>query len=173
MAQPFIAEIRIFSGTYAPKGWAMCNGQLLSIAQNQALFSLLGTTYGGDGRTTFALPDLKQRFPLNYGEGGGLSKRAIGESGGAASHTLTVGELPRHSHNLAASTSDGVAVAPTGALLAKPTTPQPPYHDPNALALMPPGSLGLSGSGGAHNNLQPYLVLNFAIALEGIYPSQS
>jgi microcystin-dependent protein len=173
MAQPFIAEVRIFGGNYAPKGWALCNGQLLPINQNQALFSILGTTYGGNGVTNFALPDLQQRIPLQAGQGPGLSERPLGEVGGEAAHQLLLNEMASHNHSLNASAAAASVSSPTGGLLAKPTTANPPYHDPASLAPMPPGSLGNTGSGAPHNNLQPFLVLNFIIALQGIFPSRN
>jgi microcystin-dependent protein len=173
MSEPFIAEVRIFGGNFAPKGWAMCNGQLLAIAQNQALFAILGTTYGGNGTTTFALPNLQQRIPLHAGSGQGLSNRSLGETGGEAAHQLVQQELALHNHSLNASTAAASVQSPAGALLAEPSSAAPPYHDPNALGLMPPGSLGLTGGNTPHNNLQPYLVLNFIIALEGIFPSRN
>ena len=173
MSEPFIAEVRIFGGNFPPKGWAMCNGQVLSIAQNQALFALIGTTYGGNGQTTFALPNLQQRIPLHAGNGPGLSSRTLGETGGEASHQLTQLEMPAHNHSLNASTAPASVQSPAGALLAEPSGNTPPYHDANSLALMPAGSLGQSGGNGGHNNLQPYLVLNFIIALQGIFPSRN
>jgi microcystin-dependent protein len=172
MSEPFIAEVRIFGGNFAPKGWAMCNGQILPIQQNQALFAIIGTTYGGNGTTTFALPNLQQRIPLHFGNGPGLSNRTLGEAGGEAAHTLRLQELPMHNHSLNASTAAASVQSPAGALLAEPASAAPPYHDPNALGLMPPGSLSLTGGNNPHNNLQPYLVLNFIIALVGIFPSR-
>ncbi len=173
MAEPFIAEVRIFAGNYAPQGWALCNGQLLAISQNQALFSLLGTTYGGDGKSNFALPNLQQRIPLQAGQGLGLSNRSLGEAGGEASHQLSLAEMASHNHSLNGSTAAASVQSPGGALLGSPTSPTPPYHDATALAPMPPGSLSQSGGNAPHNNLQPYLVVNFIIALQGIYPSRN
>ena len=173
MSEPFLGEVRIFSGNFAPRGWAFCNGQLLPINQNTALFSLLGTTYGGNGQTTFGLPNLQARFPLHQGQGPGLSNRVLGEMGGEAAHTLTMAEMPAHTHQLNASNAAASVISPAGALMAKPTTPSPPYHDPVALAPMPPGSLTNTGSSQPHNNVQPHLVLSFIIALQGIYPSHN
>ncbi|WP_228896506.1 phage tail protein [Pseudoduganella aquatica] len=173
MSDQFVAEIRMFSGNFAPTGWAMCNGQLLPISQNTALFSLLGTTYGGDGRTTFALPDLTQRIPIHPGQGPGLSERFLGEEGGEAAVTLTISQLPGHSHAMQASSAGATLNAAGGNLLAKPVVPSPPYHDPVSLAAMPPGLIGTVGTGVPHNNLQPFLVVNFIIALQGIFPPRS
>jgi microcystin-dependent protein len=170
---PFVAEIRMFSGNFAPTGWAMCNGQLMPIAQNTALFSLLGTTYGGDGKTNFALPNLQQRVPLHPGQGPGLSERLLGEMGGEASHTLSTAELPAHSHAPLASGAPAASGAANGGMLAKTTCPSPPYHDPVGLKPMAPGVIGSAGGGAAHNNTQPYLTLNFIIALQGVYPPRS
>jgi microcystin-dependent protein len=165
MGTPYLAELRIVSFNFPPKGWAFCNGQLLPINQNQALFSVLGTTYGGDGRTTFALPNLQGRAPVHVG--GGL---VLGESGGEESHTLSLAELPNHSHALAsnnqASTND-----PTGAVLAFKRR-----FTINAYTA-PPGTVTLlgqapSGGSGSHTNMQPYLTLNVIIALQGLFPTR-
>lgn len=170
MSDPFVAEIRIFAGNFPPTGWAMCNGQLMPISQNTALFSLLGTTYGGDGRSTFALPNLQQRVPLHPGQGNGLSERLLGEAGGEASHTLSATELPSHSHAPQASGAPAASGAANGGLLAKTTCPSPPYRDATALQPMAPGVITSTGGNTAHNNTQPYLTLNFIIALQGIFP---
>ncbi|KQV59377.1 phage tail protein [Duganella sp. Root336D2] len=173
MAERYIGEIRMFSGNFAPVGWAMCNGQLLPIAQNTALFSILGTTYGGNGKTNFALPDLRQRIPMHAGSGPGLSPRDLGEQGGAATATLTALEMPSHSHGMTASSATASVQSPANAMLAKPVTISAPYHDATAIAPSAAGPLGTAGGGGAHNNLQPYLVVNFIIALSGIFPPRS
>jgi len=173
MAQPFLAEVRIFAGNYAPQGWALCNGQILAIAQNQALFSLLGTTYGGNGVTNFALPNLQQRIPLHQGQGPGLTQRNLGEIGGEPGHTLMLNEMAGHSHSLNGTNTAPSVGSPAGALLAAPPGATPPYHDPSSLAPMPVGTLSMTGNSTAHNNLQPYLVLNFIIALQGIFPSRN
>jgi microcystin-dependent protein len=173
MAQPFLAEVRIFAGNYAPQGWALCNGQILPINQNQALFALLGTTYGGNGVTTFALPNLQQRIPLHQGQGPGLTPRPLGESGGEPTHQLTLNEMAGHNHGLNGTNTPSSVGSPASALLAAPASATPPYHDPTALAPMPAGTLNQTGSNTAHNNLQPYLVLNFIIALQGIFPSRN
>ncbi|KQZ26973.1 phage tail protein [Duganella sp. Root1480D1] len=173
MAERYIGEIRMFSGNFAPVGWAMCNGQLLPIAQNTALFSILGTTYGGDGKTTFALPNLRQRIPMHAGAGPGLTLRDLGEQGGAATSTLTALQMPSHSHGMSASNATASVQSPANALLAKPVTVSAPYHDAAAMAPSPTGPLGAAGGNSPHNNLQPYLVLNFIIALSGIFPPRS
>lgn len=173
MAERYIGEIRMFSGNFAPLGWAMCNGQLLPIAQNTALFSILGTTYGGNGKTNFALPDLRQRIPMHAGAGPGLSPRDLGEQGGEATATLSALELPSHSHGMTASSATATVQSPANGLLAKPVTISAPYHDAAAVAPSPAGPLGTTGGSGPHNNLQPYLVVNFIIALTGIFPPRS
>jgi microcystin-dependent protein len=167
MADPFLSEIRIMSFSFAPKGWAMCNGQLLPINQNQALFSLLGTTYGGDGRVNFALPDLQGRTPIHTGSGFTLGERA-GEQG----HTLTISELPTHTHPAKASPSDGNNVVPTNNLLASSLNQSYRAPDQASTSLLPTTIANVGGSQ-AHLNLQPFLVLNFCIALQGIFPSQT
>jgi microcystin-dependent protein len=166
MAEPFLAEIRIFSFNYPPKGWAFCNGQLLPINQNQPLFSLLGTGYGGDGRVNFALPDLRGRAPIHVGNGHDLYER-----GGEQAHTISIAELPTHSHVLNASTADGIALVPVGSVLAKSATQL--YAPPASLAAMSAGSVTNIGGSQAHLNMQPFLTLTFCIALEGIFPSMN
>lgn len=170
MSDPFVAEIRMFAGNFPPTGWALCNGQTLPIAQNTALFSLLGTTYGGDGKSTFCLPDLQQRMPLQAGDGPGLTPRVLGEQDGAVEHALSAAELPSHRHALQASAAPASGTAANGALLAKTSSPMPPYHEPVNLQPMGPGVLGPNGGGVPHNNRQPYLALSFIIALQGIFP---
>jgi microcystin-dependent protein len=169
MADAFVAEIRIFAGNFAPKGWAFCNGQLLPISQNTALFSLLGTFYGGDGQSTFGLPDLRGCSPMHPGQGPGLTLRSLGERGGEESVTLNLNQMPAHSHQLTASTSA--------------STPSPANSVPGAGSkiygpannLVPMAGTAVSSAGGSqpHDNRQPYLVLNFIIALQGIYPARS
>ena len=165
MAEPFLSEIRIMSFNFAPKGWALCNGQLLPINQNQALFSLLGTTFGGNGQTTFGLPNLQGKVPIHTGGG-----NVLGQTGGEQSHTLTSAELPTHTHTLQATSSNGSAIIPTGNLLAG-STPQL-YHAQDAnVTPMNPASVANVGGSQAHQNMQPFLALNFSIALQGIFPS--
>ncbi len=164
MAEPFIGEIRMMSFSYAPQGWAQCNGQFLPINQNQALFSLLGTTFGGNGQTTFALPDLRSRTPIHVGNG-----YVLGQNGGEQNHTLTVNEIPGHAHQLIGSNTPVGSNVPTGAMLAiKANT----YTTPQNLVAMAPASLSNAGGSQPHQNMQPYLVINFCIALQGIFPSQ-
>lgn len=171
MAEPFLSEIRMMSFSFAPKGWATCNGQLLPINQNQALFSLIGTTYGGDGRVNFALPDLRGRVPIHTGGQGG---HTLGERGGEAAHTLTIAEMPQHVHiasGTSASTDPNGTNIPTGNLLA--AGPGEIYAAAGNLVAM--GDTTIAGNGGsqAHLNLQPFLTINFSIALQGIFPSQN
>lgn len=162
MAEPFLSEIRIMSFNFAPKGWALCNGQLLPINQNQALFSLLGTTYGGNGQTNFALPNLQGRLPIHFGAG-----HILGERGGASSQTLSLQEMPGHTHTLTANNSNATTTEPTNNVFAS----TPVYHAPTNLVSLNPQSVTSVGGSQAHNNMQPYLVLNFCIALQGIFPS--
>jgi microcystin-dependent protein len=168
--EPFLGEILLFAGNQAPKGWAFCSGQLLPINQNQALFSLLGTTYGGNGQTTFALPDLRDRVPIHVGQGPGLTNRTPGERSGAATHTLTIGELPAHAHDVRASRAYGTVVSPTGMYPARNPAAIPQYGSV-ADAAMAPLAIGSAGGGQAHDNTQPYLGLNYIIALQGVFPS--
>jgi microcystin-dependent protein len=169
---PFIGEIRISSTPYAPKGWAFCYGQLLSINQNQALFSLMGTTYGGDGRITFALPDLRGRCPIHVSGPG--ANYSLGQVGGEFEHRLSTAELPSHNHSLAASSALATSGAPAGALPGrKGRLGRDLYAAPNNLVALNDQALGQAGSGQAHTNMQPYLVLNFIIALQGVFPSRS
>lgn len=167
MSTPFIAEIKIMSFGFAPKGWALCNGQLLPINQNQPLFSLLGTMYGGNGQTTFALPNLRGETPIHVG--GGLTQ---GQSGGEQNHTLSVAEMPTHTHLANGSSAAASAVIPTGALVLA----QPPfeiYRPPSSLGAMAGGTVANVGGSQAHQNMQPFLTLSFCIALQGIFPSRN
>jgi len=167
MAEPFLSEIRMFSFGFPPKGWALCDGQLLPINQNQALFSLLGTTYGGDGRVNFGLPNLQGRVPIHMGSG-----HTLGERGGEQGHTLSISELPTHTHTLNGTSSTGTLVIAAGNLLG--TSPSQMYQAPdNNLVAMNPASIANVGGSQAHLNMQPFLVLNFSIALQGIFPSQT
>lgn len=171
MAEPFLSEIRLMSFAFAPRGWALCNGQLLPINQNQGLFSLLGTTFGGDGRVNFALPDLRGRIPIHVGAG-----HTLGERGGEQAHTLSIAELPLHAHVLQASSSNANAFVPTGNVLARAATatgnPLNLYatETTNATPMHPASISGVGGSQ-AHINMQPYLTISFCIALQGIFPS--
>ncbi len=181
MADPFVAEIRIFPFNFAPKGWAFCNGQLLPISQNTALFSLLGTFYGGDGRSTFALPNLQGNVPLGQGQGPGLSDYVIGQQGGSPFVTLLQSEMPAHSHSFTASTGNANVVDPTNALIAKgnwsfqgsgwlvvtysTTAPNTQMDLANAISI--------AGGSQPHNNMMPYLTLNFCIALQGVFPPRT
>jgi microcystin-dependent protein len=171
MPQAFVGEIRIFSGSFAPAGWALCDGQLLAIAQNTALFSLLGTAYGGDGRATFALPDLRGRVPVHVGQGPGLTDRLRGEAIGSEAHTLSVNEIPAHSHPLGASAVNGNSDSPAGGVMARSPSAVPQYaanHD----ATLAASAVSPTGGSQPHNSMQPYLTLNFIIALQGVFPSR-
>jgi microcystin-dependent protein len=175
MADQFVAEIRIFAGNFAPTGWALCNGQLMPISQNTALFSLLGTTYGGDGKSTFGLPNLQGAAPLAAGQGPGLSLRNLGESGGEQAVTLLGTEMPAHNHTALASTAGGLD-SPMNATWGESKlgkTPMALYAPagPNNVA-MSPQALAIAGGGQPHNNMPPYLCLTFIIALQGIFPSR-
>jgi microcystin-dependent protein len=170
MSDPFVAEIRIFAGNFAPRGWAFCSGQLLPISQNTALFSLLGTSYGGDGRITFALPNLQGRAPMFWGQGPGLTGRVIGETGGESSVTLISAEMPVHTHSLGASTNDADTNLPGNAVAG---VPPAPLYRPDSDTTMAPTALAPVGGGQPHNNMQPYLGLSFIIALQGVYPPRS
>ena len=163
MAEPFLSEIRLVSFNFAPKGWAMCNGQLLPINQNQALFSLLGTTFGGNGMTNFALPDLRGRTPIHVGSG-----HTLGERAGSQAHTTSIAELPTHLHVLNASTTPAETNVATGGYLAVQNNT---YAAPQNLVAMAPAAVSNTGGSQAHLNMQPFLALNFCIALQGIFPS--
>lgn len=163
MAEPFLSEIRIMSFVFAPKGWALCNGQLMPINQNQALFSLLGTTFGGDGRVNFALPDLRSRTPIHVGSG-----HTLGERGGEQAHTLSISEIPTHTHMLNGSNTPAEVSSPAGNELAVRANA---YTAPQNLVAMSPASIANVGGSQAHLNMQPFLTLSFCIALQGIFPS--
>jgi microcystin-dependent protein len=171
---PFVAEIRIFPFNFAPKGWAFCDGQILPLSQNTALFSLLGTTYGGDGKSNFALPNLQGSAPMHPGQGPGLSLHDLGETGGSDTVSLLESEIPSHSHALRAVADPGdVSLPQSGAVLAA-TTGATGYVAPTpSLTPMSGNSLTPAGGDQPHNNLQPYLTLNFCIALQGVYPPRT
>jgi microcystin-dependent protein len=166
MAEPFLSEIRIMSFGFPPKGWALCDGQLLPINQNQALFSLLGTTYGGDGRVNFGLPNLQGRVPIHMGSG-----HTLGERGGEQGHTVSISEVPTHVHVANASATDANQALPGGNVLAR--IPKELYRAPTNLTSLLPATVATVGGSQAHLNMQPFLVLNFSIALQGIFPSQT
>jgi microcystin-dependent protein len=175
MSEPFVGEIRMFAGNFAPRGWAFCDGQLLAVSQNDALFSLLGTIYGGDGRTTFGLPDMRGRLPIHAGHGPGLSERRLGAKGGAENVTLTVNQLPNHGHTMEAVSQIGTEATPQNNVLAR-ATANNPYFSPAATAPtvnMATTSIGATGGSRSHTNLMPYLCVHFIIALVGIYPSRN
>lgn len=169
----YIGEIRMFAGNFAPTGWAKCEGQLLSIAQNTALFSILGTTYGGDGQTTFALPDLRGRAPIHYGQGPGLSNYVIGQQGGTETTTLTVNNLPAHNHSINGIVEDGNSASPTGNFPAGTKLLDPEYSNSGTVTPMNANMAGYTGGNAPVNNMQPYLTVTYIIALYGIYPSQN
>ena len=165
MSEPFLGQLSIVSFNYPPKGWAFCNGQFLPINQNQALFSLLGTTYGGNGQTTFALPDLRGRAAMHLG--GGFTQ---GQAGGEVAHTLTIAELPTHTHTAQAATADGDTPIPTANMLGAFNNG---YGSAGNLTALLPASIGNVGGSQAHDNMSPFLVLNYIIALQGIFPSRN
>lgn len=171
MADPFVAEIRIFPFNFAPRGWAWCDGQLLPLSQNTALFSLLGTTYGGNGKSNFALPDLQGRAPMHPGQGPGLSLHDLGETGGSETVTLLESEIPAHSHTLRGSNSNGDTPFPAGNTLARYGNFNAYQQTTNAnLVSMAPEALPPAGGDQPHNNMQPYLTFYFCIALQGVFP---
>jgi len=167
MAEPFLSEIRIMSFVFAPKGWALCNGQLLPINQNQALFSLLGTTFGGDGRVNFALPDLRGRTPIHVGSG-----HTLGERGGEPAHTVSLAELPEHVHAVSANSDLATTVnTPSNTLIPAASQGASVYAGATNLTAMSPAAVANVGGSQAHLNLMPFLTLSFSIALQGIFPS--
>lgn len=180
MSEPFLGEIRMFGGNFAPRGWALCNGQLLSIAQNTALFSILGTTYGGNGQTTFALPNLQGRVPMHWGAGPGLTPRTLGETGGTENVTLLLTQIPQHNHPVNAAAT-ATSASPAGAV---PATVAPPRGSggaaqnayaaaPDGATVMNNGMVGQAGGSQPHANIQPFQCVTFIIALEGIFPSRN
>ena len=168
MAEPFLSEIRIFSFNFPPKGWAFCNGQLLPINQNQALFALLGTTYGGNGQTNFALPNLRGRLPIHVGNG-----HTLGEAAGSSAVTISQQTMPQHLHFVNAVNSPATTNTPTNALMLAQSTGSQGYAAAANLTAMAPEAVGNVGGSQPHTNMMPYLVLNFCIALQGIFPSQN
>jgi microcystin-dependent protein len=174
MADPFVAEIRIFPFNFAPKGWAFCDGQILPISQNTALFSLLGTTYGGDGKSTFALPNLQGSAPMHPGQGPGLSLHDLGETGGSETVTLLESEIPSHAHGLMAVSQPGDLADPTGRSVARASTGNPFQTVTNVnMVQMAAQTLAPAGGDQPHNNMMPYLTLNFCIALQGVFPPRT
>lgn len=175
MASPFIGEIRIVGFNFAPIGWAMCQGQLLSIAQNDALFALIGTTYGGDGQTTFALPDFRGRLGVHQGQRSGGSNFVMGEVAGVESVTLTTNQIPAHSHLAGAESTGGNQTSPTAGVYSNYATggKKDKLYSPSANATGSPTELGPAGGNQPHDNLMPYLAINYVIALEGIFPSRN
>lgn len=171
MSEPFLAEVRLVGFNFAPRGWAFCDGQILPINQNQSLYSLLGTTYGGDGRTSFALPDLRGRTPIHVGRSNGGGDHRLGQKSGEETNTLSAAQMPNHDHVLQASSSDGNNFNPAGLVLAKATVAT--YTVPAQLVNMNPGAVVNVGGGQAHENMQPYLAVNFCIALQGLFPSRN
>ncbi|MEZ4771045.1 MAG: tail fiber protein [Caldilineales bacterium] len=171
MSEPFVGEIRMFAGNFAPQGWAFCDGQLLAISENDALFSLLGTTYGGDGRTTFGLPDLRGRVPIHAGQGPGLSPRQLGSRGGQEMVTLTVNQLASHSHQATGSGDSGADANPASNFLAS-STVVAPYVQETPDTAFAANAVSAAGGSQSHMNLMPALCVNFIIALFGIYPSR-
>jgi microcystin-dependent protein len=169
---PLIGEIVLFAGNFAPRGWAFCDGQLLAVTQYTALFSILGTTYGGDGRTTFALPDLRGRVPIHPGSGPGLSSRQLGQTGGSEQVTLAEAQMPGHSHAVSASSVDGGSDSPSARLPARPASGIPQYGS-TPDTVMASNTVQPSGGGQPHENMPPFLGLNYIIALEGIFPSRN
>ena len=166
MSEPFLSEIKIMSFGFPPKGWALCDGQLLPINQNQGLFSLLGTTYGGDGRVNFGLPNLQGRTPMHMG-----NSHVLGELGGEQAHTLTIAEIPTHTHTAQASSDNGAVSVPTNTTVLGAASNM--YGPPAALTNLLPGTISIMGGSQPHLNMQPFLVLSFCIALQGIFPSQT
>ena len=173
MADSFLGEIRIFGFNFPPKGWATCSGQLLAISQNTALFSLLGTFYGGNGVQTFALPDLRSRVPLGMGQGPGLSNYNIGEVGGVEAVTLLASELPSHNHLASGSTSKGDSLVPTGNIWSADAGGSAPYSSGAPDGYLSPNAIGFTGGNQPHENRPPYLALNFSIAMVGIFPARN
>ena len=178
MSNPYLGEIRMFAGNFAPRGFALCQGQLLAISQNDTLFALIGTTYGGDGQVTFGLPDMRSRLPINQGQGPGLSSYVIGQMSGTESVTLIAQQMPSHSHSLSATTATASQPAPTSTsfpatLLGTAELYAIPGTNPLKQGALNPNSVSATGGNQPHNNLMPILAINFIIALEGVFPSRN
>lgn len=173
MSEPFVGQITMFAGNFAPRGWTYCDGQLLATSQNEALFSLLGTIYGGDGRTTFGLPDLRGRLPIHHGQGPGLSSRKLGEKAGVENVTLTLAQLPSHTHDFIGSNAAAISPDPTGRVVAKSDIRYLKNNANNYTEKLNPASVTTTGGGQSHSNLQPSLGIHYIIALTGIYPSRN
>lgn len=175
MSEPFVGEIKMFAGNFAPRGYAFCDGQLLAVSQNDALFSLYGTIYGGDGRTTFGLPDLRGRIPLHQGRGSGLSERRLGSKGGAEKETLTLNQTPSHTHTAQASNNPAASATLNGNVLAKAVDVSDKFYVAPVSGQQRPmvaGMVANTGGSRSHSNLMPTLCINFIVALVGIYPSR-
>jgi len=179
MSNPFLGEIRLFGGNFNPRGWAFCAGQLLPISENDALYALLGTTFGGDGQVTFGLPDLRGRIPIGQGTGAGLSSYVVGQESGTETVTLITNQIPTHTHTVSASSADATATTPTNAVPARPSSATVGYLYLSSAASgttdAPPAAASISAAGGnqPHDNIMPSLVLNYIIALEGVFPSRN
>ena len=172
MAEPFVGEIRMFAGNFAPRGWAQCDGQLIAVSQNDALFSLLGTIYGGDGRTTFGLPDMRGRIPIHAGSGPGLSTRNLGSKAGEEKVTLNTNQLPSHTHTMQASQDAATQTSPQNHVVGSNLPVTAYFANPPTTAGMASEAISAVGGSQSHTNLQPFLCINFIIALVGIYPSR-
>jgi microcystin-dependent protein len=173
MSEPFLAEVRIVGFNFAPRGWAFCDGQILPISQNQSLYSLVGTTYGGDGRTSFALPDLRGRAPIHVGRSNGGAHHSLGQKSGEETHTLAAAEMPQHRHRVSASQDNNTSATPTGHSWARARERTYGAFDAAQAVAMASNTLQNVGGGQAHENMQPYLALNFCIALQGLFPSRN
>ncbi len=171
MSEPFLAEIRIVGFNFAPRGWAFCDGQILPINQNQSLYSLLGTTYGGDGRTSFALPDIRGRVPIHVGQADSGQNHPLGQKMGQETHTLSAAEMPQHQHGINGTTNTASEAMPSNTLLPGANNGKP--YAASGTAVMGDSTIGNEGSGQAHNNMQPYLAMNYCIALQGLFPSRN
>lgn len=173
MSEPFLAEVRMVGFNFAPRGWALCDGQILPINQNQSLYSLLGTTYGGDGRTSFALPDLRGRVPIHVGRSDGGAEHGLGQKSGEETHTLAVNEMPEHKHEVSASRDNNSSISPQGRAFASARERTYAAYDASQAVALNSGILSRVGGSQAHENMQPYLVVNFCIALQGLFPSRN